>query len=403
MNVHLAIQVVFWLSVIGVVYAYALYPVVLSLLAELFGRTTAAPMGNDQLPFISLLIAAHNEQAVIRERIQNALTLNYPPERIEVLIASDGSTDQTAEVVQEYSGQGVLRLLNYPQRRGKAMVLNDAVAEARGDLVLFSDANTWTDLDAARNLVRWFADPNVGAVCGKLILTDPASGQNADGIYWKYETFLKRKEGRLGALLGANGGIYAIRRNLFHPVPPNTIVDDFVIPLLAKLRSGCEIVYDPEAIAHEETAADVGIEFRRRTRIGAGGWQAIGILWPLLNPLRGWIAFTFLSHKVLRWSCPFFLILAFVASLLLCRNRFFAISLLAQVIFYGLAAMGMVMTTRSPVGRAIKISQMFVGMNIALLFGFFRWISVPQTGMWNRTQREAEAARIGEPSPIAME
>lgn len=402
MNVHLVIRLVFWLSVVGVVYAYALYPPILSLLAKLFGQATVPPVVNDELPSISLLIAAHNEQVVIRQRIQNALALQYPRERIEVLIASDGSSDQTNEIVQEYKSQGV-RLLNYPQRRGKAMVLNDAMREARGDLVLLSDANTSTDPNAGHNLVRWFANPKIGAVCGKLILTDPASGQNADGIYWKYETFLKRKEGRLGALLGANGGIYAIRRALFEPIPPNTIVDDFVIPLLAKLRSGCEIVYDAEAIAHEETAADVRIEFRRRIRIGAGGWQAIGILWPLLNPVRGWIAFTFFSHKVLRWSSPFLLIATFVSSVLLSSSRLFAVFLLAQLIFYGLASVGMWITTRSLAGRVIKVAQMFVGMNIALLLGFFRWASVPQTGMWNRTEREAETTRNCGAGPVAMQ
>jgi cellulose synthase/poly-beta-1,6-N-acetylglucosamine synthase-like glycosyltransferase len=399
---HTAILLVFCLSAGGVVYAYALYPALLRLLARLFGRLSIPPSSGAELPFISLLIAAHDEQAVIGERIQNALALDYPPERLEVIIASDGSEDRTAEIVLECRDPRV-RLLNFPERRGKALVLNDAMREARGDLVLLSDANTFTDPDAARKLVRWFANPKVGAVCGKLILTDPKSGANADGIYWKYETFLKRHESLLGALLGANGAIYAIRKELFQPIAPNTIVDDFVIPLLAKQRSGCDIIYDTQAIAREESAPNVASEFRRRARIGAGGWQAIGMLWPLLNPARGWIAFTFFSHKVLRWICPFLLIATFVSTLLLSARRVFAVLLVAQVVLYGVALFGDRIPGKTPLGRIAKVVQLFVGMNVALLFGFFRWISGPQTGMWNRTQRQADAGRSKSGHPVATQ
>src|SRR5205085_81616 len=216
-------------------------------------------------------------------------------------------------IVSRYADRGV-RLLASAARRGKANVLNSSIPAVKGEVVLLSDANTFTDPQAARHLARWFEDPRVGVVSGRLILTDPATGRNADSLYWKYETLLKKYEGRLGALLGANGGIYAIRRALFTAIPGDTIVDDFVIPLEAKLRTGCGIVYDPEAVAREETAPNVGCEFHRRARIGAGGFQSLGLLWRLLNPARGWVAFTFFSHKVLRWVCPFFLLGLLVSS-----------------------------------------------------------------------------------------
>jgi cellulose synthase/poly-beta-1,6-N-acetylglucosamine synthase-like glycosyltransferase len=254
--------------------------------------------------------------------------------------------------------------------------------------VILSDANTSTDAEAARSLCRWFIDPAVGVVCGRLQIVDPASVKNVDGLYWKYETFLKKQEGRVGALLGSNGAIYAIRRSLFRPIPPQTIVDDFVIPLLAKSRSGCSIIYDTEATATEESAPDVGSEFRRRCRIGAGGWQAVFLLLPLLNPLRGWIAFTFFSHKVLRWVCPFLMLLVLGCNVALAGEPPFRWLLIAQLLFYAIAGIGAVVPRGMPGVKLFKLANMFVAMNAALLVGFFRWAVVRQTGVWSRTPRD---------------
>jgi cellulose synthase/poly-beta-1,6-N-acetylglucosamine synthase-like glycosyltransferase len=271
-------------------FAYAGYPCVVWLASRRRGprRVPSVAAADGAWPSVTLLIAAHNEEPVIGERLRNALAMDYPTGRLEVVVATDGCTDRTTEIVEQFRDQGV-RLLAFPIRRGKATVLNDSVSRVGGDVIMFSDANTFTDPAAARHLARWFADPAVGAVCGQLVLTDPATGRNADGLYWKYETFLKQCEGRLGALLGANGGIYALRRDLFAPIPADTIVDDLVIPLAARLRSGCEIVYDAEAVAREETAPGLRSEFSRRARIGAGGFQAVARLWPLLTPRHGWV------------------------------------------------------------------------------------------------------------------
>ena len=184
-----------------------------------------------------------------------------------------------------------------PREPGQVRGLNDALSLARGEVVVMSDANTMMDPAAARRLARWFRDPSVGVVCGRLVLVDSATGTNADGLYWKFETYLKRWEARLGALLGANGAIYAIRRSLFPELPQRIAVDDFVIPLLARLRHGCGLVYEPMAIATEETPPEMRSEFSRRSRIGAGGFQSLSLLWPLINPMQGWIAFAFLSQK----------------------------------------------------------------------------------------------------------
>ncbi|HEX5498699.1 MAG TPA: glycosyltransferase family 2 protein, partial [Thermomicrobiales bacterium] len=290
-----ALQTLFWLSFGVTAYAYAGYPALIWLCARRFGRVETPPEADqNELPTITLLVAAHNEQAVIGERLENALALDYPRGRLAIVVASDGSDDRTAEIVSSFADRGV-RLLDFQANRGKSATLNAAWGELTSDLVLLSDANTAIEPQAPKKLARWFRSPEVGAVCGRLVLVDRATGKNVDGLYWRYETFLKRCEARLGALLGANGAIYAIRRESFTPIPTETIVDDFVIPLLARLTSGCRLVYDAEAAAYEETPERIGDEFRRRVRIGAGGFQSLAILWPLLSPRQGWLAFSFLS------------------------------------------------------------------------------------------------------------
>jgi cellulose synthase/poly-beta-1,6-N-acetylglucosamine synthase-like glycosyltransferase len=381
-----------WACLAAVLYAYAGYPLVIWCLSRWFGRRGAPrDLADEELPTLSLLIAAYNEAAVIEERIQNALAMDYPRDKLEIVVACDGCSDTTAQIAARYAAQGV-RVLNSAERRGKSAALNAAFAQLDSEIVMLSDANTNTDPLAARKLARWFREPNVGVVCGRLVLTDPASGRNADGMYWKYETFLKKCEGRLGALLGANGGIYAIRRELFQPIAPNTIVDDMVIPLEAKLRSGCAIYYDREAVAHEETAADVRAEFRRRSRIGAGGFQALANLGALLSPSHGWVAFTFLSHKVLRWLCPVLLLVLLASNLLLAFGGTYKLCLAAQLAFYALALAG----AWAPAGggkpmKVLRLTTMFAGMNAALLAGLWRWLRGSQKATWARTARTAEA------------
>jgi len=386
------VVMVFWTSAALTLYVYAIYPIVvwwLSRWSEPMDRPPSSPAG--EWPSLTLLIAAYNEEAVIEERLHNALAMDYPPDRLEIVIGLDGCSDGTAAIVRRFEDRGV-RLLDHSQRRGKASVLNGAMAQVEGEIVLMSDANTEIDPQAARRLVRWFRDSRVGTVVGRLVLTDPSSGRNADGLYWRYESFLKQCEGRLGALLGANGAIYAIRRDLYVPIPPETLIDDFVIPLLAKLRSGCAIVYDCHAAAREETPPDVSSEFHRRARIGAGGFQSICMLWRLLDPRRGWIAFTFLSHKVLRWLCPFFMIGLLASNALLWDHPFFGWALGAQAVFYIVSLLAMLAPRGLRLPKPIRLMTMFTSMNAALLVGFVRWLRKGQKAAWRRTTRMAEAS-----------
>jgi cellulose synthase/poly-beta-1,6-N-acetylglucosamine synthase-like glycosyltransferase len=385
-----------------VTFAYVGYPILIFVLSRLFGRQAVPRTVDDcDLPTVSLLIAAHNEESEIEDRVLNALALDYPRDKLEIVIASDGSTDRTNEIVQQYARHGVT-LFAYPERSGKATVLNKSVPRLRGEIALLSDANTHMAPDSARRLATWFADPDVGAVCARLVLTDPQTGQNIDGLYWKYETFLKKCESRLGALLGSSGALYAIRKHLVPLVPAVTLNEDMVIPLEAKRRSGCRVEYDGHAVAWEVTPPTIRAEFRRRVRIGAGGFQSIEILWPLLAPKHGWVTLTFLCHKILRWACPFLLVAALLCNLVLVGDPLYRQLLAAQLGFYALAVVGMWLPAQPRWLRYLRVPTMFASMNVALLFGFFRWLTRLKSGTWKPTER-ANAQIPGEPrmQPVA--
>ena len=382
-----AIELAFWLCLAAVAYAYIGYPLVIWAASRLLGRRPEPPVVDEaELPTATLLIAAHNEADVIAARLENALALDYPPDRLQIVVASDGSRDATAAIVGSFADRGV-RLLDYQPNRGKAATLNAAWREVRGEIVLLSDANTFIDAEAARKLARWFRDPTIGAVCGRLVLVDPVSGKNVDGMYWRYETFLKLCEARLGALLGANGAIYAIRRDAYVPIPPETAIDDFVIPLLAKLERGIRLHYDADAVAREDTPPQIRDEFKRRARIGAGGFQSLRTLWPLLSPRHGWLAFSFLSHKVLRWGCPFFLVGAAATNVALVAQPVYRATLVAQAAFYAVAWLGARSSGHGPLARVVRLTTLFSSMNAALLVGFYRWLTGRQRGAWARTAR----------------
>lgn len=386
------VEVVFWSAVGLTAYAYFGYPVVVWLWSRCCPpaasrerhRVDAERSAPSEWPMVSLVISAYREEGVILQRLTNALLMDYPADRFEVVVGCDGAEDLTGELVRTVHDSRV-RLIQFPERRGKASVLNDCIPQARGDIVVLSDANTMMEPQAIRRLVRHFHDAGVGGVCGKLVLTDPLTGRNADSLYWKYENFLKDCEGRLGALLGANGAIYALRKDLYDPIPPNTIIDDFLVGMRLYQR-GYRLVYDSEALAFEETPATIEAEFHRRARIGAGGFQSLVWLWPLLGPKHGRLAFAFWSHKVLRWCCPLFLIAGLAANLMLMGNPFYARLLVVHALFYLVAVSG-VGAARGRAWKPLRIPAMFVSMNSALLVGFWRWLHKSQDAAWKRTER----------------
>lgn len=385
------IEILCWASIGLIVYSYLVYPFLLAILAKFSSPQSPRniqEIPSEKWPMVSLVIAAYREESVIVERLKNALLLDYPDDKIEIIIGVDGEEDTTGKLVSEFQDSKI-RLMQFPERRGKASVLNDCIEVARGELILFSDANTFWDADAAMQLVRHFEDPHVGGVCGRLLLTDASTGENIDGLYWRYENYLKEWEGKLGAILGANGAIYAIRKKLYKPIPAHTIVDDFVIGMRIHQQKQ-RLLYEKNAIAHEETAPTINDELQRRTRIGAGAFQSLTWLWKLLLPHYGLISWAFWSHKVLRWFCPAFMVIALASNLWLADTLPYQALLIPQGLFYGLAILGGFSLPKNQLGKVTKTAWMFVNMNLALALGFFRWLFKTQKGTWKRTKRSTQ-------------
>ncbi len=387
----------FWGTAFVLLHTYFFYPIVLMALDAVYqafgnlryirsGDERRKPRATHLAPQVSLVVAAYNEEACIAEKVRNSLALDYPSERFEVLIGSDGSTDRTNEIVAECSDPRVR--LSVADRAGKTAVLNRCIPHAKGEIIILSDANTLIDPAAIKKLVRHFRNPDVGAVCGKLKLYNPKVKGYEESAYWTYESLIKFYEGKRGAVMGANGGLYAIRRTLFRPLSPGTIVDDFVIPLRI-LENGYGVLYDPEAVAWEETTEDYAREFGRRARIAAGNFQSLRMVPRLLLPTAGFRAFAFWSHKVLRWCAPAFMAVALGSNAFLLNDGpLYWVTFFAQLAFYGLAFIGR--RTRNVPGilrKAASIAYYFVTMNLAMAVGFWRFVRGSQRAAWERTVR----------------
>lgn len=395
----IAVEIAFWLAALAIVYTYFVYPVLLMILSALRqlradlryvsqgGSRRPDPAAAAELPTVAVLVAAYNEERHIAERIRNLLALDYPADRLRIYIGSDGSADATNRLVDEAKHERIV-FRPFEQRRGKPSVINDLASMAQEEILVFTDANTSFEPDAVTRLVRHFGDAGVGCVCGELRLVAGASNENPDNVYWRYERMLKFFEGRLGALLGANGGVYALRREHYRPIPPDTIVDDFTISV-DLIERGLRCHYDPEARATEEIPPRIGDEFRRRVRIGIGNYQALRRHVGLLNPRHGYAALAFLSHKCLRWFAPHCMVIALLTNIVLALagSGFWQVMLALQLAFYLLAAIGHLAGRGGQVPRVLRLPVFFVSMNMALLIGFYRYLTGAFSGAWARSAR----------------
>jgi cellulose synthase/poly-beta-1,6-N-acetylglucosamine synthase-like glycosyltransferase len=378
-------EALFWVSVLGVSHTYLFYPLLLWLLT-CWRRPPAYP-ALGELPPVSLVISAYNEAAVIGEKLDNSLGLEYPPGKLQVIVVSDGSQDDTDLIVGRYRGRGV-RLHRMEPRSGKTAAQNAGVRLATGEVLVFTDANSLYAPAALLELVRPFGDPRVGCVCGELEYLNPG-GEGAgkgEGFYWRYEQFLKSRESRLCSLVGANGAIYALRRELFDELAPE-IISDFVMPLRV-WRKGYRVVYAPRARATEHSARSFGEEFRRRTRIIARSLHGLrreaGVLNPFAHP---GFALQVFSHKVLRWLVPAFLLCALASSGMLYREQPYRALCWVQGSFYLLALAGN-LAPRS-LGRLglFYIPAHFCAINLGALAGVLQFLAGNRYTVWQPIKR----------------
>ena len=296
------LAILFWLSLFFIIYTYIGYPVLIALIAKLMPFQNRVSGASD--PFVTLLITAYNEEAVIEKKIENSLSLDYPSDRLQIIVAADGSSDRTAEIVGKFHDRGV-ELTHTSLRNGKLAAINRAIAQARGDIVVFSDANNMYDSQAIRKLITPFADSTVGASTGaKLIIQDGSDLSGAEGIYWKYESWIKTNETVLGTCTSSVGEILAIRRELYEPPPSHIINDDYYI-VLDLIKRGFRIFYVAEARSFEYISATARDEMVRRTRMNTGKYQAIFMSYGLLPFNRPVLLWQVISHKYFRAFLPF--------------------------------------------------------------------------------------------------
>ncbi|HWS87142.1 MAG TPA: glycosyltransferase family 2 protein [Pyrinomonadaceae bacterium] len=384
-----AAEIIFWASAAALLYAYAGYPVLVWAVARLRPRPVrAAPFE----PTVTVLITAYNEERDLAAKLENTLQLDYDPAKVEILVASDCSNDRTDEIVRAYGERGV-RLHRQPERLGKTAAQNAAVELARGEVILFSDATTLYQRDVLRAVAPNFADPSVGCVAGNLVYVDPARTGTGEGArsYWGYETFLRRQESLACSLIGAPGALYAVRRSAYVPLY-HEACSDFIIAT-KMVEQGLRAVYEPRAVCTEETNRRPGRELSMRVRVIA---QTLTDLWrhrAMLNPLRaGFYAIQLVSHKVMRYLVPLFLLLILAASAALAPgSRFYAAILAGQLLFYAAALAGWLLTKAGVRARPLALPAYFVLANLACVLAFYKFLRGERYARWE-TARGGDGA-----------
>ena len=388
----LILEILFWLSLFIIFYAYIGYGILLFLIVRikrLFTRKRPPQFTGDDLPEATLLIAAYNEADIMDEKIKNTFELDYPKGKLQLLFITDGSDDGTPDIIKKYPE---IKLMHQNERKGKIAAVTRAMKEVKTPVVIYTDANTFLNKEALIKIARHYADPRVGAVAGeKRIKTGAAASASGagEGIYWKYESTLKKWDSELYSIVGAAGELFSIRTDLFEPVPADTIIEDFYLTL-SIARKGYRVSYEPEASATETPSASVKEELKRKIRIAAGGLQAIARLTPLLNPFRyGVLSFQYISHRVLRWTiAPAALVILMVANILLASySSFYQYLLYAQILFYLAVIIGFILERKKIKIKAFFIPYYFFIMNYAVYMGFLRFISKKQSVLWEKAKR----------------
>lgn len=396
-----AAQIIFWSSATALIYTYIGYPLLVWLISVV--RPQQIKKSHFE-PKISFIITAYNEERDLNRKLENTLSLDYPKEKLEIIVASDGSTDATDEIAKEFASRGV-KLLRVEGRQGKTVAQNSAVESASGEIILFSDATTIYQSNVLNIVTRNFADERVGCVAGKLIYVDPAASSVGKGArsYWNYETFIKQAESRACSLIGVSGCLYAVRRRNYVPMYPEAC-SDFLIA--TKIREQNLItVYEPDAVAIEETNNKSDKELRMRVRVIA---QTFTDLWrhrSMLNPFRaGFYAVELFSHKVLRYCVPVFLILLYFSSFLLAfESRLFEMLLLVQLVFYVTAIVAWLTERAGLPSKILSLPLYFVLANVAVVIAFYKFLRGERYAAWQpiRPAKETETRRVGDAETLS--
>lgn len=332
------LEAIFFILFFLILYVYFGYPLIIYLIGKLNWKTIKT---DDQFrPHVTLIIAAYNEEHVIEEKIKNSFEIDYPKDKLEIIVFSDGSTDRTNEIVEKFEKDGV-KLLRTKERKGKTAGQNFAVSRASGEIIVFSDANAFYQKDAIQKIVRNFSDKSIGCVCGELVYfkDNRTLIGDAEDAYWNYEKFIKRQENRAASILGANGSIYAVRKELYAPLPGD-IISDFIEPLKI-IEQGYRVIYEPSAFSFEQSTTNFRQEYRRKERIINRSFYSLLANKTFLNPLKyPLLSFQLWSHKILRWLIPMYLPVVFVTNVFLLDSLFFQIALVFQILFYLFAGFG---------------------------------------------------------------
>lgn len=390
-QIHTLFIILFWFGLVIVFYTYIGYGILLYLLVrikELFKKKTILQFP-EPFPEVTLFIAAYNEEGIIAKKMENCRNLSYPGDKLHIVWVTDGSNDQTNDLLATYKN---ITVLFNPERKGKTAALNRGMQYVSTPYVIFTDANTMLNTDAIIEIVRCFSNPKVGCVAGeKRVDTQSAQGATAgEGIYWKYESALKNLDDRLYSAVGAAGELFAIQTRLFEEMPSDTLLDDFILSLRIAAK-GYKIAYCKEAYATETASLDMREEEKRKIRIAAGGLQSVWRLKSLLNIFQyGILSFQYVSHRVLRWTLTplmLFLLLPINAFLAVSGNPFYIGLLFLQLLFYIAAYAGYRMEQRNLRNKLLFIPYYFVFMNINVIRGFFYLIRNKGNGVWSKAKR----------------
>lgn len=377
-------EVIFLTTVALVLYTYVGYPLIIMLLAWLSDDKVER---RDIEPRVTFLITAYNEEKDIAQKLQNTLQLDYPRDKLEILVASDGSTDRTDQIVSGFESQNV-RLVRVEGRLGKTETQNQAVRQATGDVIIFSDATTKYERMNLRKIVRNYADPTVGAVSGRYEYFNPTGASIGVGniLFWKYENFIKSSQTRIKTITGCCGCIYSVRRALYEPLPAD-IISDLVEPLKI-LEKGYRIVFEPEAIAYEETTEKTGEEFNMRIRVVTRGMRGMLFMRKLFNPLRyGFVSFQLISHKLLRWLMSVLMVSALISNAFLLGRPFYNLTFALQAAFYALAVLGWLAECFHIRSRILSIPLYFSTVNLASLISIYRTFKGYKAVTWETLRK----------------